>query len=265
LQAKQLNLTNFILSKQKINGIKQLQQKKFREQQALFIIEGTKSVLEAITSSIKMEEIFATQAWLEEQNQHLKISNIKLVNYADIERMSSLKKPQPVLAVAHIPQRNISEIDINQPLLVLDGIRDPGNMGTIIRSADWFGVRQILASEDSVEWSNPKVIQASMGSFCRVKIFYSSLVDYLKTRSDTCVLGTYMKGNSLIYTQFRYNTIIIIGNEGRGISAELSACVNERIAIPTPVDNNTESLNASIAAAIVLYQYSISCTQKTID
>ena len=246
------------ISKNKIAEIRQLHQKKFREQQGLFIVEGEKSVMEAICSDWKIEALFALPTWLSKHETILSGFEHDEISPNELERISCLKTPQEVLVVVRKKEFDTHAIDINSPLLVLDGIRDPGNMGTIIRTADWFGLKQILCSEDSVELTNPKVIQASMGSFIRMKIVYADIVAYLhQLPKERAIYGTFMEGTSLKDIHFNNNDIVIIGNEGKGISESVIPFISKRITIPHHGESQTESLNASIATAIVLYEYTI--------
>ena len=160
-----------MIGKGKISSITRLHQKKFRDESGLFIVEGIKSVGDLLRSSFEVEEVLATDTWVGEHKSDVPATaELTLVTSSEMERISAWKNPQPVLAVARIPQLDLSDIQYDQPLLILDDIRDPGNMGTIIRTADWFGIRQIVCSQTTVELYNPKVIQATMGSFTRVQV-----------------------------------------------------------------------------------------------
>lgn len=247
-----------MISKNKISEIKKLSQKKFREETGLFIVEGSKSVHDLLFSQITVKELLATGGWLSEHADWLRGVAAVEVSEPELERISALTTPQQVLAVAQIPQRRLSEVDFTDAILVLDGIRDPGNLGTMIRTADWFGFRQVVCSPDTVEFTNPKTIQATMGSFSRMKVFYTDLVSFLKNPTITgTIYGTFMSGKPIQSADFQKNDILIIGNEGKGISAEVEACVQQKIHIPSYAvsHEHAESLNASIAAAVVMYQF----------
>lgn len=251
-----------MIAKNKISEVRLLHQKKFRDQLHLFLVEGTKSVCDLLNSKMKIKELFASEKWIDEHRDL--ISNdfeIFCVTNSEIERMSNFKTPQEVLAVVVSPQFFIDDIDEKLPLLVLDDIRDPGNLGTIIRTAEWFGFRQLLCSDTSVEFTNPKTIQATMGSFCRMKIVFSNLPVFFKARKDNSqVFGAFMEGQNITESKFPLNAVFVIGNESNGISEDVRPFINERIHIPSPIvkGQKAESLNASVAAAIVLYQYSVS-------
>lgn len=185
-------------SKKKISEIRQLHQKKFREQNGLFIVEGTKSVMEVVQSDWEIAMICALPAWISKHAKMLSGIECHEVSPEELVRVSCLRTPQEVLAVVRKNEFDTHALNMDEPLLVLDGIRDPGNMGTIIRTADWFGQRQILCSDDSVEITNPKVIQASMGSFLRVKVAYADIAAYLQQLSEKhAVYGTFMEGKPL--------------------------------------------------------------------
>ena len=243
-----------MITKLQIQEIKKLHQKKFREQSGTFIVEGTKSILELLRSELKVSALWATENWVKIYAKDILSFPINTLSFKEMERISILTTPQEVLAIAEIPYYVTDDIDHAKPLLILDAIRDPGNLGTIIRTADWFGITQILASQDTVEWTNPKTIQASMGSFSRVKVFYEELPNYLKTRNDVPLFGTFMQGKPVSKVYFPSNSMILIGNEANGISNTLLPFVTEKICIPAH-SNTTESLNASIATAIVLYEF----------
>lgn len=247
-----------MISKNKISEIKKLSQKKFREETGLFLVEGTKSVCDLLRSQIPVKELFATNPWLLEHERELTAVNAVEVSDNELERISALTTPQQVLVVARIPHQDISQISYDIPILALDGIRDPGNLGTIVRTADWFGFQQVVCSPDCVELTNPKTIQATMGSFTRMKVFYTDLEKFLHSpKIKGTIYGTFMQGDAIQHVDFQKNDILIIGNEGKGISPEIEKCVQRKIHIPSYAchADHAESLNASIAAAVVMYQF----------
>lgn len=243
-----------------IKEIRRLAQKKFREETGSFIVEGTKSVLDLLHSKLAVQAVYALSGWLEEHKSLLFNVVTEQVPESELARISCLTTPQDVLAVATRPETTLSDIDFDSTLLVLDGIRDPGNMGTIVRTADWFGIRQVACSPDCVELTNPKVVQATMGSFTRVKVVYTDLPLMLSSgRVQGNIYGAYMDGEPLKETSFGAGDVIVIGSEGSGISPAVSARVTRRISIPAGIRDGerAESLNASIAAAIVMYEASV--------
>ena len=251
-----------MIGKGKISSITRLHQKKFRDESGSFLVEGIKSVSDLLRSSFVVEEVLATDAWIGEHEHEMPVNaELTLVTPAEMERLSTWKTPQPVMAVVQIPERVLSDIRDDQPMLILDDLRDPGNMGTIVRTADWFGIRQIVCSKTTVELYNPKVIQATMGSFTRVKVYYTDLVEYIdKNVQGKRVLGAFLEGTPMQQFSFQSSDVIVIGNEANGITAPVSKKISSKILIDSPVKSTdkAESLNASIAAAILMYQYSIS-------
>ncbi len=239
--------------------VRRLAQKKFREETGLFIVEGTKSVLDLLHSELAVTAVFAMPQWLEEHADELSGVACESVSESELERISCLTTPQQVLAVAVRPAPTLDDLDFGRTLLMLDGIRDPGNLGTMVRTADWFGIRQVVCSPDCVELTNPKVVQATMGSFARMKVVYTDLPALLASgRVKGDVFGAFMEGEPLKETAFRAGDVIVIGSEGKGISPEVAARVTHKVSIPAGVKSGerAESLNASIAAAIVMYEAS---------
>ena len=250
------------ISKNQIKFIRQLEQKKFRRREGLFVAEGTK-VVGDLLAHYQPHTVFATDDWLKDhasENCHLS-SVITEVTDEELRRLSFLQHPQQVLALFPIP----STASANYPLsivncqlsIALDGVQDPGNLGTIIRIADWFGIEQIFCSEDTVDAWNPKVVQATMGSIARVNINYINLSEFLDTLpTDYPVYGTLLDGDN-IYTQpLTPHGLIVMGNEGNGISPEIRQRVNRRLLIPSyRTDDTAESLNVAIATAVTCAEF----------
>jgi TrmH family RNA methyltransferase len=238
-----------MLSKSQISFIKSLHQKKYRKEHGLFIVEGIKSIKEFIQSSYQIHTIFYNS---EQYNLLPKLpANINLfeVKNAELDKISTLQTPQGFLALVHIPKNK--ELDLkelkNQFTLVLDGVQDPGNMGTIIRTADWFGFKNIICSADCVEVFNPKTVQATMGSLSRVNIYEADL-QALLTANTIPVFGALLDGESIYKTQWGAEGLIILGNEGKGISPEVIKKINKPVTIPRIGEG--ESLNVAVSAAI---------------
>ena len=251
------------ISKNQIKFIRQLEQKKFRRREGLFVAEGTK-VVGDLLAHYKPHSLFATNEWLTEHSSvicHLP-SAITEVTDEELRRLSFLQHPQQVLALFPIPLPTdislTSQLSTHTKLsLALDGIQDPGNLGTIIRIADWFGIEQIFCNTDTVDAWNPKVVQATMGSIARVNIIYINLSEFLDTLpSGFPVYGTLLDGDN-IYTQpLTPHGIIVMGNEGNGISPEIRQKVNRRLLIPSyRTDDTAESLNVAIATAIICAEF----------
>jgi RNA methyltransferase, TrmH family len=255
-----------MLSKNQIKRITSLQQKKYRELKTEFLVEGEKSVAEALKSKYDVKEIFATSDWFLQSKELLNWREAKTQEITPVElaRISTLTAPNKVLAIAAIPVTLDDNTKIFDDLvLVLDNIRDPGNLGTIIRTADWFGIRNIICSIGCVDAYNPKVVQSTMGSIFRTHLFYLDLKEFLKSSpSDILTYGCLLDGENIHTTLLQCPAIIVIGNESNGISPELFPFINRRIRIPSSPSgpfsrdsSHAESLNASLANAIVCYEF----------
>ncbi|WP_262245460.1 TrmH family RNA methyltransferase [Parapedobacter soli] len=238
-----------MLSKPQIRAITSLQQKKFRREHGLFIVEGIKSVTEFLHSDYRVQCIYHTAqaaAKLPKIPQ-----NIKSVEIDDqtLKRISSLKTPQGVLALVSIPDYapltdNILRSGFH---LVLDDIQDPGNLGTIIRTADWFGFKRVICSVGSVDAYNVKTVQASMGSLSRIQVHYTAVAE-LVTRSPVPVFGAVLNGSSIYDTDFGKHGLVVLGNEGNGIGAAVLPYITRGVTIPRI--GGAESLNVAISAAL---------------
>ncbi len=251
-----------MLSHNQIKFINSLKIKKFRQQHQAFIVEGEKGVSELLAGTLPVVTIFAHQEWLDRNNFLLTSKNIEyqLITADELKKVSDLATPNQVLAIAGIPQAGLSQPEAyTGMILALDGIRDPGNMGTIIRTADWFGISRIVCSSDSVDMYNPKVVQSTMGSFGRVKVSYVNLLNFFNgLPSGTPVFGALLDGPDITQKTFTRPGIILIGSESNGISHSLMPFINEPLFIPRfPAFGEThqaESLNASIANGIICYE-----------
>lgn len=226
--------------------MKSLHQKKFRKEHGLFLIEGKKPVEEALQSNFKLHSLYSCDAtFLEKFKQGI------LVNSKDMAQISALNTPSDYLAVLYIPDnRSISISSKSQ--IILDGISDPGNMGTILRTADWFGFDEIVCSEDTVELYNPKVVQSTMGSLFRVKVHYTDLSVYLNElkNSGYIVTGADLDGENAFDFAFPEKTALVVGSESHGIRPNVESLLSKKVNIPGA--GKAESLNAGIAAGILL-------------
>ncbi|MFM8346537.1 MAG: TrmH family RNA methyltransferase, partial [Bacteroidota bacterium] len=222
--------------------IKSLQLKKYRLAEQCFMVQGWKGVEMLLTSRYEVVLVAATAPFIPRVEVMLKGRNADVlqVSPTELEALGSFQSNDSVLAVARM-NAPVMPVPGEGPLLVLDDIRDPGNMGTIIRTADWFGIRHIAASAESVEFYNPKVISATMGSFCRVNVWYGDLVDLLKD-SDADIYGAFLGGTDIREMRFSRSPVLVIGNESSGISPAIAACVDHRVTIPGY--GGAESLNA---------------------
>jgi TrmH family RNA methyltransferase len=254
-----------MLSKSTIRSIRSLKTAKFRETSGLFVAEGTKTVLDLLESSLAIHGVYATQDWLDRFSERLRIVADRCVTITDkeMEAISFLVTPQDVLAVVRIPNTILVPSSLADELvLMLDEIRDPGNLGTIIRTADWFGIRHILCSQGCVDAFNPKVVQSSMGSIARVNVYYLALKDFLDLRDPPLtVYGCLLEGKDIRHAKLEQKGIILLGNESTGISPELLPFIQVRLTIPSFSSNagtayaSAESLNAAQACSIVCFAF----------
>lgn len=238
-----------MISKNQIKLISGLHQKKQRFANQLFFAEGIKVIQELLQSNFELEHLFTTQNDFETVEFSKRIS----ITEQELKKISALSTPNTCLAVFKIPAEN-TIIDSGL-ILALDDIRDPGNLGTILRLCDWFGIQQIICSKETVDIYNPKVVQATMGSIARVNVNYVDLKSYI-TNAKQPVLGTFMNGDNIYQSNLPQNGIIIMGNEANGISAEIEKMVTSRLTIPRFGKlQKTESLNVATATAIVLSEF----------
>lgn len=238
-----------MVSKSQVKLITSLIQKKYRKQHQLFIAEGVKVIEELLNSNLQLDHIYMTEEMFFNVSKEQK----SIISENDLKKISALTTANDCLAVFKIPQeRSI----ITQGLIVaLDDIRDPGNLGTIIRLCDWFGISQIVCSEQTVDVYNPKVVQATMGSIARVNISYVNLEVYL-ANTKTTIFGTFMEGENIYKTTLPQEGIIVLGNEANGISKGVEDLVTQKIAIPRFGNlQQTESLNVATATAIILSEF----------
>ncbi len=232
--------------------INSLKSGKFRKKYGKFAVEGQKIVNELINSNLIIDSIFALKEWIED-NKDLSGIEINEISHRELKKISSLKTPNQVLAVVNKPDYKLNPRFLaNEWVLVLDNIRDPGNLGTIIRTADWFGVRNIICSPDTVDVYNPKVIQATMGSFIRVKTHYTDPGKFFAMVNKP-VFGAVLNGKSIYNQHFPNSGFLIIGNESKGISEIVKQQITNPVTIPSFTGGSkAESLNASIAGAVIL-------------
>jgi rRNA methylases len=246
-----------MLSKNKIKLISSLSQKKFRDETGLFVAEGTKLVLDLV-SAFQCSILVTTTEW-SKNNPILPADEIIEVTENELQKISNQKSPQGVLAVFKKPVYELKIADIHQRLsLALDDVQDPGNLGTIIRIADWFGITDIFCSASSVDVYNTKTVQATMGALARVRVHSVDLCEFLKEIAvGLPVYGTFMDGENIYNKTLSQNGIIVMGNEGNGISPEVEKLVAERLLIPNyPIGQQTsESLNVGVATALVCGEF----------
>ena len=236
-----------MVTKSELKYIQSLSDKKVRLETGCFIAEGVKLVGEMIAAGYPLKAVYALDSW-ESPDASIEVTRIEVF---ELEKMSMLQTPNQVLAVAMMPQQ-VKALDLGGQLtLVLDGIQDPGNMGTIIRTADWFGIRQIVASEDTVDVYNPKVIGATMGSFMRVSVTYKNLQEWMPT-VKLPVYGALLEGENIFTTNAVKEGLLVIGSEGKGIRENILDLITHPVTIPKI--GGAESLNAGIAAGVIVAQ-----------
>lgn len=238
-----------MLTKNQIKSISQLKQKKYREINQQFIAEGIKVIQELVASNLKLVHVYTTENF----DFGIRKDQITLISEADLNKISALTNANTCLAVFEIPI--LDELNNNGLQVVLDDVRDPGNLGTIIRLCDWFGISDLICSESTVDAYNPKVVQATMGSLTRVNIHYLNLEKYLE-QIDLPIYGTFMDGENIYNEALVPNALVVMGNEANGISTNIEKFVTKRISIPRFGSiQATESLNVATATAITLSEF----------
>lgn len=253
-----------VITSQQIKFIRSLQQKKYRDRHRLFVVEGDKMVRELLASDFHVDILCALRSWLDTHQSLLQEGTTCLaLSPGELARVSGMKTAHQVLAVVRQPETEMpSHHGGDDLILLLDDIRDPGNLGSILRTADWFGVKDVYCSPETVEVYNPKIIQASMASFLRVRTHYTDLARLIRNlRGSVRIYGSYMDGPDVLTVPLLLPAAVVIGNEARGISDPLTSLMDERLSIPaySPVKGSgagsggaPDSLNAAMAAGIIL-------------
>jgi len=249
-----------MLSVNQIKFIKSLEHKKYRKTHNCFVVEGEKMVLELMHSSFEIIDIFATKPFIDKYCRENKFYNkIKEINESELAKISFLQTPNQVLAVAQLPLSKPNEINKGELMLALDNIQDPGNLGTIIRTASWFGITKLFCSPETVDAFNPKVIQSTMGAIFRTQIIYSPLSEIIQKvkANNISVIGTVLSGKNIYSQTLPKNALLVMGNESKGISDEIRTQLDIEILIPSFPENNQmmESLNVSVATALVCAEF----------
>jgi TrmH family RNA methyltransferase len=239
-----------MVSKAKIKYFKSMQVKKYRKQEQSFVVEGAKSVQELLNSNFEIVWVGGTESFLFAHAAQLSSKKIEVVEVSvkELAQLGSFQTNETVIALAKMKKNLPPELK-NEFCLVLDDLRDPGNVGTIIRTADWYGIKNIIASEETADFYNPKTISATMGSFCRVNVFYTNLSEFFH-QNEFPVFGAFMDGTDVHRVDFGKSGLIVIGNESNGISEAAGKFVKQRITIPKI--GGAESLNAGVATGIIL-------------
>ena len=239
-----------MISKAKQRLVKSLQSKKIRQKHQLFLVQGEKGVSETFDSDYQVDTVFVTDHFAQKYHKQLQGNQIVQVSEKELQDLGTLETNSAALAVVHTKDVSSLDLEPNQTGLMLDNVRDPGNLGTIIRTADWFGITRIIASKGTVDLYNPKVISSTMGSFTRVQVYYTDLEQYIDQHSEYQYIGTSMSGTDINKIEFKKPSIICLGNESNGISLEVQNRMDQLVSIPGK--GGAESLNVAIAAGIMM-------------
>ena len=239
-----------MLSKSQIKLITSLAKKKYRKQHELFVVEGVKSISEFLKSDFQLQQLFST----EDDVFNVDDSKYSFITETELKKISFLTTPNKALAIFKTPKSR--PVDTNQLIVALDNVSDPGNLGTIIRLCDWFGVMDLVCNSATVDCYNPKVVQASMGSLTRVNITYLDLENLLKELSQIPIYGTFMNGENVYSSKIDKKGVLVLGNEANGISQNIEELVTNKISIPQfGAIQETESLNVATATSILLSEF----------
>ncbi len=255
------------LSAAKIKLIRSLEQKKYRSQHGLFVVEGDKTVREVLTSALTIECLLAKTGWIEQLPDYLRNKSYEIIeiNDKELSQISFLKTPNQAVALVRIPNESLDINALTAELsLYLDQVQDPGNLGTIIRIADWFGIKHVLCGKGCVDPYNPKTVQSTMGALIRVKVYQTdvSFLEQLHAMYPIFpVYGTFLDGNNLYQEQLPAQALIVMGNESKGISKDVAQYANKHLFIPSypPGEPTSESLNVATATAIVCAEFRRRC------
>ena len=243
---------NNMLTKNQTKLVKSLQNKKHRDELGLFLVEGEKSVLEVLKSDFQIDFIVGTKEFFEKNKKTINNIRYEIIGQDELEKVSTLMTNDSAVAVVKQSPKPNLEIKNNEIIIALDKIQDPGNLGTIIRTADWYGIKNIVVSEDTADFYNPKVIASSMGSFTRTKVFYRNLESFLTEAKveNISIIGAYLDGEDIHKIIFPPRGVLLMGNESKGISKNLEKFVSKKVSIPS--FGKAESLNVAVATSIIL-------------
>ncbi len=240
-----------MLNKSEVKYIQSLSQKKFRDEEGVYLAEGPKIVGEALVAQhLEVKQLYALNDWWLLNKELCKNVDCEIVADFELEKISQLKTPNQVIAIVAVPGVEHFKFERDQPGLILDGIQDPGNLGTIIRIADWFGITQVICSSDCADAYGPKVVQATMGSIFRVKLLYTDLESWMDEHKGLAFYGAALNGDPLKKIPAISNGLVLIGNESKGIRPEVMSRVTKKITIEKW--GKAESLNAAVATGIIL-------------
>lgn len=238
-----------------IKTVKSLGNKHHRDEEGLFVAEGTKCVRDT-WDAFNCRWLICTKFWYEQCGHAGHREKLMFANKQQLDRMTQFNTPSEVIAVYEIPHYEINPEQVRNGLnIVLDNVQDPGNLGTIIRLADWYGIKNIFASRTTVDVFNHKVVQATMGAIARVKVHYMDLDDLFDEYNDLPIYGTFLGGNNIYDTELKTPGFVVFGNEGKGIGPTVERYVTQRLTIPAAPGNGSESLNVGVAAAITISEF----------
>ncbi len=244
------------LSRNKIKLIRSLKEKKFRDELQLFVAEGDKLVSELLKNS-RCYFLAALPEWVK-AHPGIPVEEVIVASETELSRATFMRTPPHVIALFHQPNHNAAQLNLKDGVsLVLDGVQDPGNVGTIVRIADWFGIEQVFCSYDTADIYNPKTVQATMGAIARVKVIYTEIARFLQQNNQLPIYGTFLDGHNIYEETLPDKGIIVLGSEGKGISQEVEKGINRRLYIPSfpPGRATSESLNVASAAAIICSEF----------
>ena len=245
-----------MISNSELKFLRQLKMKKFRELNRKFMVEGSKVVQEVLNSSWHIHSIYATDKYL---LSHTFPQDVTVITKTQSEQLTSFSTDAEVYALVEMPQEVVFD-ECQKKILLLDAVRDAGNLGTIIRTADWFDIHTIVCSKDTVELYNPKTLQSTMGSFTRVNVCYTDLLPFMQEHKQYTYYGTFMQGEPISECVFNEYAAIVLGSESHGISKDIAAAIQQKISIPlagsTHRQSQPESLNVAVCAAICCYEWS---------
>ena len=245
-----------IITKTEIKLINALKKSHGRKKHQAFIVEGVKMVEELLHSQMNIQLIAATKEWETTNPTHTQLPTYREITKRELQKISTFSTSNQVIAVVELPESQDLSIQKDELVLVLDTIQDPGNLGTIIRTADWYGIQKIVCSKETADAYNSKVIQSSMGSVFRIPLFYTNLAQLLKTHYKTHhIYGSLLSGENIYKLPIKKSGFIVIGNESKGISPEIQELITQAIYIPKNKNSKAESLNAAIACSIILSEF----------
>ncbi len=250
------HFTYMSLSLNKIKYIRSLKEKKFRNVHHAFVAEGEKLVFD-LMRSCRCQLVAALPEWIA-AHPNIQAEEVIVATAGELNKATFLKTPSPVIAVFYRPEHDIEQFDASDRLiLALDGIQDPGNVGTIIRIADWFGIEQIACSPDTADLYNPKTVQATMGAIAKVKVIYTDIVGFLQQNARFPIYGTFLDGDNIYTEKLSVNGIVVMGSEGKGINAKVEKTITHRLLIPAYPTGEaaSESLNVAAATAIICSEF----------